>query len=85
MVAYANAGSIQTVDVANRYAHVGAHGPALINSPPRFSYPTISQQRFTIGPPHGTTLIGIDHGLYNPHGFTLPAQAGLPLNHHHEG
>lgn len=40
------------------------------------------QRRLTVGPPYGTSLIGINHDRYIPHGFALPAHS---LNHKHEG
>lgn len=59
---------IQVVDIAERHASVGNHGPALVNFSPRFTLPFGYADVF-IGPPAGTNSIALNQGIFRAHGF----------------
>lgn len=78
-MAYGTARTVQVVDVATHYAPVGSHGPAFVNLPPYLAFS--HGHGITIGPPYGTTLIGLSHGYHNgAHGFVPPS-----IDHGHDG
>lgn len=59
---------IQVVDIADRHAAVGSHGPALMNFETRYTLPYGFADIF-IGPPAGTNSIGLNQGIFRAHGF----------------
>lgn len=72
LAAYANAG--QVVDVASRFAPVGAYGPALVNAYPYTPFP---YGGYTVGNPFGAPFIGLNvHWNGAGHGPAPHAHAG---------
>lgn len=82
LIAYGTARTVQVVDIAAHYAPVGMRGPALINFPPYLAFS--SGHGITIGPPYGTTLIGLSKSFHGAHGFVLPP-IPIPTDHVHSG
>lgn len=74
---FENGHAIQVVDIAGRHASVGAHGPALVNFLPRYTLPYGYADVF-IGPPAGTSSIGLNTGIFRAHGF-------IPQRHQYDG
>lgn len=59
---------IQVVDIAEQHTPVGSYGPALVNFEPSYTLPNGFADIF-IGPPAGTTSIGLNQGIFRAHGF----------------
>lgn len=76
LISIGAARTVQVVDVAANYAPAGTRGPALVNLQPYLAYS--HGHGITIGPPYGTTLIGLHQGFYGAHGFVPPP---TPIDH----
>lgn len=69
--------AIQVVDIAERHGPVGTHHPALVNFFPRYTLPYGYADVF-IGPPAGTSAIGLNTGIFRAHGL-------IPHRHQYDG
>lgn len=79
-IAYGTARTVQVIDMAAHYTPVGMRGPALINLPPYLAFS--SGHGITIGPPYGTTLIGLSQSFHGAHGF-IPPPISIPISSDH--